>query len=218
MLGGRVAGETEGWRAAGFGGTERDRSMTEVIRVLRREHANMAALVKTLEWQIAQFEGGGRPDYDVVRSVVDYFLSFPDLYHHPKEDLIYARLKARVPEVTERIGDLRREHEALLARSRELSAGLRAVLDEAHVPRESFVRWARAFIDLQMRHMDMEEIEFFPAALQSLTTDDWLALEAQMTAPDDPLFGDRVGERYETLRRKILEWQAEHQESTEGGR
>ena len=218
MLGGSVAGETEDWRAAGFGGTEKDGSMTEVIRVLRREHANMAALVKTLEWQVAQFEAGGRPDYDVVRNVVEYFLSFPDLYHHPKEDLVFARLKARAPEATERIGDLRREHEALLARSRELSAGLRAVLNEAHVPRESFVNWARAFIDLQMRHMNMEECEFFPAALQSLTADDWHDLEAQMTAPDDPLFGERVGERYDTLRKKILEWQAEHQQSTQGGR
>ncbi len=42
------------------------------------------------------------------------------------------------------------------------------MLDEAHVPRESFVRWARAFIDLQSRHMEMEETEFFPAALERL--------------------------------------------------
>ncbi|HYN37757.1 MAG TPA: hemerythrin domain-containing protein, partial [Rhodospirillales bacterium] len=195
---------------------ERIDSMTEVIRVLRREHANMAALVKALEWQVAEFEAGRAPDYDVIRSAVDYFLSFPDLYHHPKEDLVFARLKVRTPDVTERIGDLRREHEALAARTREFAAGLKAVLDEANVPREAFVRWGRAFIDLQQQHMHMEETEFFPAALQHLGPDDWRELEGAMTTPDDPLFGERVGERFESLRKSILEWQEQHRRSSPG--
>jgi hemerythrin-like domain-containing protein len=173
----------------------------------------MATLVKTLEWQVAEFEAGRTPDYDVIRSVIDYFLSFPDLYHHPKEDLVFAKLKQRAPEAAERIGDLRREHEALAARSRELSAGLKAVLDEAQVPRESFVRWARAFIDVQLRHMDKEESEFFPSALACLEDEDWRTLQAKMTTPEDPLFGLRVGERFEHLRKSILRWQKQHQQS-----
>jgi hemerythrin-like domain-containing protein len=155
-------------------------------------------------------------DYDVIRGVVDYFLSFPDLYHHPKEDLIFRKLTERAPDAADRIGDLRREHEALSARTRELSAGLKAVLDEAQVPRESFVRWARAFIDLQWRHMEMEETEFFPAALENLVDEDWKQLQTQMTTPEDPLFGERVGERFEHLRKSILHWQEEHRQA--GGR
>jgi hemerythrin-like domain-containing protein len=183
--------------------------MSEVIRVLRREHANMASLVKTLEWQIDEFERGGRPDYEVIRAAIDYFLSFPDLYHHPKEDLVYARLCARDPEAARLIGDLRREHETLAARSRELSAGVMAVLDDAEVPREALVRWGRAFIELQRTHMHMEETVFFPAALKALTEPDWRALEHEMRREEDPLFGDNVGSRFEALRATILKWQAD---------
>lgn len=191
--------------------------MTEVMRVLQREHANMAALVKTLDWQIREFEVGGQPDYDVIRSVVDYFLSFPDLYHHPKEDLVYEKLKQRAPDVVERIGDLRREHEMIAARSREFSAGLKAILEEeAHVPREAFVRWGRSFIDVQMRHMTMEETEFFPVAQQVLSDQDWQELETAMTTPEDPLFGEKVGERFEHLHRSIMRWQAEDQQARAG--
>lgn len=190
--------------------------MTEVVRVLRREHANMGALVKALEWQVGEFEAGRPPDYDVIRSIVDYFLGFPDLYHHPKEDLIYTRLRERVPEAAERIGDLRREHEALAARTRELASGLKMVLDEAHVPREAFVRWARGFIDLQWKHMEMEETDFFPSAESQLQPADWSDLQAAMTTPEDPLFGEQVGERFESLRRTILKWQGEHRRATSG--
>ena len=183
--------------------------MSEVIRVLRREHANMTSLVKTLEWQIAEFERGGTPDYDLIRSALDYFLSFPELYHHPKEDMVYARLRERDPEAARRVGDLRREHEALAARSREFAAGVMAVIDEAQVPRQSLVRWGRAFIDLQVAHMCMEEEVFFPAALEGLSEADWRSLEAEMTREEDPLFGEHVGGRFETLRRSILKWQTE---------
>lgn len=183
--------------------------MSEVIRILRREHANMATLVKTLEWQLGEFERGGSPDYELIRSALDYFLSFPDLYHHPKEDMVYARLCQRDPDAARLIGDLRREHETLAARTREVSAGVIAVLDNAQVPRESLARWARAFIELQRTHMQMEEEVFFPAALKALTEADWRALENEMRREEDPLFGDSVGRRFEALRTSILKWQTE---------
>jgi hemerythrin-like domain-containing protein len=185
--------------------------MTELIQVLRREHANMATLVKSLEWQLAEFERGETPDYDVIRGVTDYFLSFPDMYHHPKEDMVFARLLQRDPAAAERVGDLRREHERLAARTREFANGINAVLDEAQVPRESLLRWGREFIDLQRRHMQMEEILFLPAAERALTVEDWTALEQMMTAEDDPLFGPSVGEHFDSLRQKILSWQQEYE-------
>jgi hemerythrin-like domain-containing protein len=183
--------------------------MSDVIGVLRREHANMASLVKTLERQIAEFERGGSPDYDLIRSALDYFLSFPPLYHHPKEDMIYARLRERDPAAARRVGDLRREHETLAARSREFSAGVIAVIDEAQVPRESLVYWGRGFTGLQSAHMQMEEDLFFPAALKVLSESDWRSLEAEMTREEDPLFGENVGGRFEALRQSILKWQTE---------
>ncbi len=34
-----------------------------------------------------------------------------------------------------------------------------------------------------------------------------------MTSSDDPLFGERIGERFEHLRKSILHWQAEHRQA-----
>lgn len=183
--------------------------MTEVIRVLRREHANMFALINTLQAHVNVFARGEEPDYDVIRAVLNYFRSFPDLYHHPKEDLVFARLQARNPGGTGRIGDLRRQHETLAASSRELSEGIAAVLDEAEVSRDSIVKWAGDFITLQLEHMEMEEKLFFPSALRDLTATDWLELEAVMTDQEDPLFGEEVQQPFDDLYRMILRWHAE---------
>jgi hemerythrin-like domain-containing protein len=183
--------------------------MSEVIHVIQKEHANMAALVKALEKQLTDFERGITPDYDVIRGVLNYFLSFPDIYHHPKEDLVFQRLREVAPDRAADLGDLRRDHEELDGRTREFAEGITAVLDEAQVPREAVLRWGKAFIELQREHMMMEESRFLPLAEESLSDDDWKALEAVMTNQEDPLFGENVGEQFETLRKNILKWQAE---------
>lgn len=193
----------------GSGFRDEGQDMAEIIDALRREHANIVTLIKTLEWHVREFEQAGTPDYDIIEGVLDYFLGYPDLYHHPKENLIFARLRERDPAIAEKIGDLQVEHEELAARSRELAAGVRAVLDEAQVPRDSFKRWAHNFIDLQLKHLEMEERSFFPAALKTLTPEDWAELDARMVDEEDPLFGEHVGAQFETLRETVMRWQAE---------
>ena len=183
--------------------------MHEILQALRQEHRNIVSLINTLEWQVAEFERGSTPDYDVISANVEYFLTFPDLFHHPKEDMVFAKLCERDAAAAAGIDDLRRAHAELGARTREFSAGLHAVLDELEIPRSAFVRRARRFIELQRQHIEMEETRFFPAADKALTTEDWADVKARMTRGEDPLFGENVPAKFDRLRRTILTWQAQ---------
>ncbi len=185
--------------------------MPEFLDLLRQEHGNMARLLSALEWQVAEFEKGNQPDYDVIGAALDYFLSFPDAYHHPKEEMLFSRLRQRDPETAGWVGDLPAAHQELAARAHKFADALHAILEEAEVPRGAVVRLARGFIKLQQQHIDMEETTFFPAAVKALTAEDWADLTRQMTPMVDPLFGEHVGERFEQLRQTILRWQAQDQ-------
>lgn len=184
--------------------------MTDVIRILRREHANILKLIRTLERQVALFEKAGVPDDDIIEGIADYFLSFPDLYHHPKENLVFAKLRERDPAAAEKIGDLQREHEEIASRTRDFTTAMRSAPGDERVPEIPFEKRAQDFIDFQKAHMEKEERHFFPAALEVLTPEDWEELEAKMTDQEDPLFGERVGERYEALHANILQWEQEY--------
>lgn len=87
--------------------------MAEALRRLREEHRNFARLLKALEHQLAIFDRGERPDYDVLAAAADYFTGFPDRCHHPKENLIFETLKTKDPAAAASIGDLDLEHEDL---------------------------------------------------------------------------------------------------------
>ena len=80
--------------------------MTYMIEVLRREHSNIESLLGVLERELSVFERGDRPDYEVMLAVINYFKDYPNSCHHPKEDLIVEKLKARDPRKAEAIGDL----------------------------------------------------------------------------------------------------------------
>lgn len=186
--------------------------MTDVIRILRLEHVNILKLITTLERQIARSEKGELLDFDIIEGIADYFLSFPDLYHHPKENLVFAKLRERDPDVARKIGDLQREHEEIASRTRDFTAAARSMLDGKRMLGTPFEKRAWDFINLQKGHMETEEQHFFPAALKVLTPKDWVELEAKMTDQEDPLFGERVGERYEALHANILQWEREDKE------
>ncbi len=179
--------------------------MVEVIRALRRDHANLARLLDELERQIGIFEDGGEPDYDVIGCVVEYCLDFPDQCHHPKEDLIYRKLGGLAGNLAGPVGDLQAEHGALADRTRRVAELIEQVLNEAEIPRSHLATAVREFLASYRRHMETEETAFFPAALSHLGEAHWDEVEAEIAARVDPLFGERVERRFAALRKFVLE-------------
>ena len=178
--------------------------MAKIMDRLRQEHVDMAKLLDIFERQIALFRRGDGTDYDLIESVLDYSLTYPDLCHHPKEDLVYQALRIRDPEAAEAVGDLLADHEQLASLTRRIATALRHILQDSNMPREWFAGQATGFIDAYRRHMEMEEKLFFPAALRSLGKTDWAEIDVRVTDRDDPLFGSKVEKQFQSLRDEIL--------------
>jgi hemerythrin-like domain-containing protein len=69
--------------------------MVEIIEILRQEHRNIEKLLRVMEQELSVFDRGERPDYEVFGAVIEFFKKYPDSCHHPKEDIIYGKFKAR---------------------------------------------------------------------------------------------------------------------------
>lgn len=187
--------------------------MAETIEILVQDHKNLARLLKALERQVLLFEQTGDADFDIVRGVVDYCLSYPDLCHHPKEDVVMRSLLARDPRAASVIGDLEEEHRKLGEATRNFASALHQLVSAgvAHSnggngPGVWFGDTARSFLEAYWRHMDMEETLFFPIALKELSDADWEAVDREVERMVDPLFGGRAEERFKVLRNELLMW------------
>lgn len=182
--------------------------MSEVIQALRTEHSNIAQLLAMLERQWARLVAGEPLNADIMEAAADYFQSYPDLYHHPKEDLIFQRLRQRDPAAARAFGDLQCEHEEIATRTRQFAQCVQAGFSEPD-ERETLGYWLQSFIAYQREHMAKEERLFFPAALRALIDTDWQHIRARITDQEDPLLGEAIGARYEALRHELLAWDQE---------
>jgi hemerythrin-like domain-containing protein len=180
-----------------------------IIELLSGEHRNIEKLLAVLERELEIFDRGERPDYEVIRAIISYFEVYPEVYHHPQEDLVFAKLKTRDPAAAARVGDLAGEHQKGADRLRRVARAVDSVLMDEEVLRETVHAIIRDFIEHERRHMKMEDRYFFPAALKALKPQDWTEIASALTARKDPLFSDTAEARFKVLRAHILQLEKE---------
>jgi hemerythrin-like domain-containing protein len=187
-------------------GNEEDTVAPHPIEVLRLEHRKMARLLDLLERQLVLLENGRLPDYELLTEIADFLRTFPDLYHHPKEDLIVRAIAERNREAGAELRLLEAEHEE---GSRELQRFSRALIDmlmEPETRRERFLDIARAFLDHERRHMTWEEGHFFDLAEGILTEADWASIDVKFQRLSDPCFERESQFRFDRVCREIGAW------------
>src|ERR1700676_3645759 len=165
-----------------------------IIERLSQEHRNIERLLAVLERELEVFDRGDRPDYEVIRAVISYFEVYPEVYHHPQEDVVFAKLRTRDPVAAAKVGDLAHEHHKGAERLRRVAHAVENVLADREVLRQN--------VDTIVR-------DFFPAALKALRPQDWTEIASAVIGHKDPLFSDVIEERFDALRAHILRLEQE---------
>ena len=183
--------------------------MTDIIEVIRSDHDNLNKLLSAVEQELDKFDRGELPDYDIIEGAADYCLNYPDVYHHPVEDLLLQRLHLRDPDAAAAVGDLEAQHQGLGEMARRFKESVETVLREHEVSREDFVQHAREFVAGYRMHMRKEEEVFLPAAEKALSAQDRAEVSAQAGPREDPLGEGGERAQYEELCQKLLRWAGE---------
>lgn len=177
--------------------------MSDSTALWHGEHKHFARLLDLLERQVRAFHGDDRPNYELMLDVVSYLRYFPDRYHHPREDVAFARLAKRDPELKPLIDRLLQEHRVIAAAGSELLKFLEQVVGDVLVERARVEAAAATYLVYYRRHLALEDRDIVPRAEQLLTSQDWEAVMAAIPAGPDPLFGEDFEPRYRELRRQI---------------
>jgi hemerythrin-like domain-containing protein len=180
-----------------------------IIELLTREHRNIERLLAVLEHELDIFDRADRPDYEVIRAVIAYFEVYTEMYHHPQEDRVFAKLKIRDPAAAAKVGDLGREHQKGAERLRRVAKAVDGVLADREFLRQDVDTIVRDFLEHERRHIVMEDRDFFPAALKALRPSDWAEIASALSPHKDPLFSDATETRFEALRAHILQLEQE---------
>jgi hemerythrin-like domain-containing protein len=187
--------------------------MTRMLERLRDEHRDIERLLDVLEDEVKVFDRRERPDYEVIEAIISYFQDYPDCCHHPKEDMIFDKLKARDPPAAKRIGNVEAEHRQETERLDRVAKVVRNVLLGRDIVRQTLSDVMRDFLDHQRAHMAMEERTLFPAAEKALRSEDWREIDLKWNDKTETLFNAAMEEKLQSLRDRILRWGRENKES-----
>lgn len=171
-----------------------------MLKRLTHDHKHIAVLLNVLKNKQMKLSEGEAINFIVVRDIVEYMQGYAERCHHPVEDIIYAYYLAH--QANGAIDKLSAEHEVLIQVSAALMNTLNLILSDIVVAREKLIADFAEYVELQERHMQMEEREIFPLLTLCFTAQDWQDIEktCQDSLIDDPLFLDREQQEFDGLR------------------
>ena len=178
--------------------------MSEIINQLQIDHNNIARLLGLLADQTSCLEAGEYTDLQLVSDIMHYFVNYPDIQHHPLEDLVFAALKERDAGVTDIIEDIHAEHKSMALESVRIQETITQMQGNAIYSREKIVTALKNYIDTYYAHMEKEETGLFSPADKILNEMDWTKIKNQIRLVDDPLFGKILNDQYTSLYKVIL--------------
>lgn len=170
--------------------------MSDIMQQLHIDHVNMAKLLDVLELQLERMRCSEEVDYGLLIDIMLYVTQYPDLYHHPKEDLVFERVLLYDKNWYQPIRELIVDHRSIAQEGLRFLDSLRGVENDAVVQRAELIEQGERYIHHLRQHMDKEEGELFPKALEILQPNDWEIIDARLGPRPDPLFGDFVAEQF----------------------
>jgi hemerythrin-like domain-containing protein len=176
------------------------------VRIIRQEHAALAAMLRSILLMIEQNRRRTTPpDFASLRAMIFYVDEFPEKRHHRKEsELLFPKLRARTPLARELLDKLDQDHARGEHKIRDLEHALLAFEMLGEPRRVEFELSASQYVDFYLTHMALEEREILPLAERALTTQDWADLDEAFEQNRDPLTGHDPEPDYEALFTRIV--------------
>lgn len=183
--------------------------MPKVIEKLKQEHAEFRRFLKIFDDELDKFRDGRTPNYEMIDALLDFFTSFPDEWHHKKEDVVYDVLAARMGSFEKSLTDLRSEHSRLETGAKAFGERIAHLRGGGELAIQNILGPGETYSRLLRHHMVKEDQVFFPLAEQHLTHDDWQSIEAEISSLRESPTQQAKMDRVRRVAHSILEIAAE---------
>ncbi len=171
------------------------------MRTLREDHARQTRVLWVIEELAPQLRADPESTRPALLEAMRFLRYYQHVWHHPREDQLFARISRRDPGHRADLRELMREHRGGLRGVKALVDGL-AQASPAQLRRSEGKRLTRGlhrYVAHLREHVRHEERAFYARAESALDATDWQALAAE-AAPEDPLAdADRLAREYPHL-------------------
>ena len=90
--------------------------MSVVMDQLCQDHTHIGRLLDFVDREIEKAGTPDKPDFGLLRDIMEYVTRYPDIYHHPLEDQLFAELRGHPDVGADEVAAIQEEHKELLLR------------------------------------------------------------------------------------------------------
>ncbi|MFQ6006636.1 MAG: hemerythrin domain-containing protein [Woeseia sp.] len=170
-----------------------------ILAELRADHRNMAVMLDLLEQESNELYDGHDANFELVHDVMRYMTVYPDAVHHPKEDLVYAELRAVRPDLAEGLDRIPAEHRELADLGMALRHDVESILSGTALRRNVVVANALRYVKRLREHIRWEESDLFIRLDELVRDGHSLTMGSDVRKLIDPVFGPKVEEHFGRL-------------------
>ena len=182
-----------------------EKNAAKVLAELRDDHRNMAIMLNLLERESNRIYDGDEPDYELLQDIMHYMTVYPDAVHHPKEDRLYAELKAFRPDLSTGFERITMDHRHIAELSIKLRDDIAAINAGSPIKRNAVVADALRYVNTLRGHMQWEELDLFRRVDEMISMGHDMFDSADFSFQSDPVFGPEVEQNFGRLVENIQE-------------
>ncbi len=160
----------------------------ELLRELREDHRNMAIVLNLLDDAVKKASNGQDPDFELLGEIMRYMTVYPDAVHHPKEDIMYDRLRSEREDLADGLEDVTVDHEAIAKLGTQLRDDVDAINAGAAVRRDKLIEDTSNYVRRLRAHMTWEEEDLFMRLDEMLDTQSLAFDFSEFSHIKDPVF------------------------------
>ena len=176
------------------------------MRIIYDEHHALSAVLHAMLHLVRDIRDyGDEPDFTLFGAMIFYIDSFPERFHHPKEDqYLFRLLRQRRPQCAPLLDRLHQDHIVGAEKIRTLEQALARYEHGGPAEFSGFFAAVEMYAAFHRDHMQREEREAFPLVEQYLTPGDWDEINAAFLGHSDPMIGADASTVYDTLFTRLV--------------
>ncbi len=162
--------------------------MHPIFLQLETDHQRMQRMLYDLNHQIESYFGlhDAPADVDAMMRCLDYIQIYPEVWHHPVEDIIFRQLLTKPGVNHYAVENVLRDHGMLEALSDQLSLIFSELRLSEKPVRPAIIRLSKHYHSRQISHIH-EERGIFQMAGELFGDADWQAIEREIDAVIGPV-------------------------------
>lgn len=176
----------------------------EILLVIKNEHKYTLMLLSVIREQLAEFDIGKTPDYQLMFDSMQYMTDFPQKFNHPVKNKLIQAIIDKDPENSDVLETLLAEKRQINSRSKEVIAALKGLLKEETILKEEQLKiFCKNYVELIESHIEIESQLLFTKARTCLSAEEINAYHVDLHQDEDQVLADLIEDRYKELS-KIL--------------